>query len=100
IVRYFNRETTWRPLEAGELSELESQWSRIQEAGGNIWLDTTALERIQSLAEGKQWLSEHTVRNSRQEFVSRGYRIVFQQVVPIGREPQTPATDSGGAPRG
>lgn len=94
VVRYFNRETTWRLLEAGELSELESQWSRVREEGSNIWLDTTALERIRSLAEGEAWLLKRATR--REEFVAPGYRMVFQEVVPIGREPQAPATEPRG----
>ncbi|MBI1956691.1 MAG: hypothetical protein HYS38_09885 [Acidobacteria bacterium] len=76
-IRYFNPKTSWRPLDPRNLAAVEKELR-----GGNVWLDTTALDLLSSRPEGREWLSAHLAADQRYELASTGHRIIFQKIVP------------------
>jgi hypothetical protein len=65
LIRYFNPGTQWRPLPA-ELPPFED----------NVWLETSAIDRISATSAGSDWLEMHTRLGSLRE-LNGAYRIRF-----------------------
>lgn len=66
LIRYFNPGTEWRLL----LSP-----SPNLDSGGNVWLETTALDRMDPA-----WLEQHARQETLKEVSDRSYRIRFVQL--------------------
>jgi hypothetical protein len=80
LFRYFNPTTTWQKL--GEVGEgtFEDELQGIYRQGGAVWMDTSALDQLQSSPEGSRWLAEHTRDGRKAELVNKAYRINFVQI--------------------
>ena len=65
LIRYFSPGTQWRPLPA-----------ELPPAEDNVWLETSAIDRLSATAEGSQWLRTHTRPDSLRE-LNGAYRIRF-----------------------
>lgn len=82
LVRYFNPNTIWLPIDEKNSVPTEDQVRAAYQSGGNVWLETTALDDIQASLSGKQWLSAHAQTRCRKELSAKGYSMKFQQVFP------------------
>ena len=71
LIRYFNSASTW--------NQLPDQFGSLRESA---WLETTAIDRISSSAEGAQWLKVHGQPATLHELDNGAYRIRFIRVVP------------------
>jgi hypothetical protein len=78
--RYFNPSSSWRPLPASGLAALDAELQGLQASGKNVWLETTALDRITALPGGAEWISSHVIAGSRRELINAQHRILFQQI--------------------
>lgn len=72
LVRYFTSASTWKQLPDQFPSELRE----------TAWLETTAIDRVSSSAEGAQWLKVHGQPATLHELDNGAYRIRFIRVVP------------------
>ena len=72
LVRYFTSASTWQQLPDQFPSELRE----------SAWLETTAIDRVSSNAEGAQWLKAHGQPATLHELDNGAYRIRFIRVVP------------------
>jgi hypothetical protein len=50
--------------------------------GWTVWLETTAIDRVNSTPEGAAWFKAHEKPNSQRTLEDKGFRIEFVQVVP------------------
>jgi hypothetical protein len=73
LIRYFNPGTRWKKV-SPKMFE-----SDIDE-GGTVWLETTAIDRLSSTAEGLEWLKKHAPGDSVKELNDGAYKIRFIQV--------------------
>jgi len=69
LVRYFNPTTQWKLLPNSLVAVSET-----------AWLETTAIDRLNSSASGADWLQTHT--RSLKELDDGAYKIRFVKVVP------------------
>jgi hypothetical protein len=77
LVRYFALNTTWVQLSdpgtiENEMKMLSPDW--------NVWLETTAIDRLASTPEGAEWLKVHLKPNTRRLLDDKGFRIEFVQI--------------------
>ena len=70
LVRYFNRNASWKLLAAEYPSDT------------NAWLETSAIDRLASTPEGTRWLQTHTRSGSLRELNNGDHRIRFVQLSP------------------
>jgi len=84
LFRYFNPLTDWRRLDTDSGASFEEEVRAVFVRGGAVWLDGSALDRLQSSPEGSRWLAEHSTEGRRVELVNNAYRIIFVQIVPPG----------------
>ena len=80
LVRYFNPKTRWL-LRPASFEALETEVKNITSNGGTVWLETTAIDQLNSTSEGTLWLEGHTKMESWRQLNDRGYRIRFVQLV-------------------
>src|SRR5262249_23953988 len=79
LIRYFSPTTTWMQLkQENAANDLKSLYSE----GWTVWLETTAMDRVNSTPEGAAWLKAHEKPNSRHALEDKGFRIEFVQVLP------------------
>jgi hypothetical protein len=91
LVKYFNPDTTWLSLDSARPTILEDEIRSVYLSGGSVWLETTALDEIQTNAEGRQWLSSHAETRCRKELSAKGYSMTYQQIFPGDRTTKTGA---------
>ncbi len=60
---------------------LEEELESLQRDDKGAWLDTTAVDQIES-AGAQEWLDHHTQPDIRYELIKPGYRIRFLKLVP------------------
>jgi len=72
LIRYFNRGTEWKLLPA-ELPPMSD----------DVWLETTAIDRLSATGEGSRWLETHTRPGSLRELNNGAYRIRFVRLSPL-----------------
>jgi hypothetical protein len=82
LIRYFNPATEWKLLRTNSLASLNSELADIYSKGGNAWLETTAIDNLNSTAEGARWLDTHARKESWKELNDSAYKIRFVQVRP------------------
>lgn len=82
LVRYFAPAKEWRPLTKPFPNTIEDELQRIYSQGSTAWLETTALDRLTSTAEGARWLDQHKKPGSHRALNDQGFRIEFVQVLP------------------
>lgn len=82
LFKYFNSSTTWRQLSTTNLEVLEGDLQSIYRGGGTAWLETSALDKVTSLADGAAWLESHAGEQPNYELVNDAYRIRYMQIVP------------------
>jgi len=80
LVRYFAPSTLWIQLKEPE--ELMSDLRNFYSDGWTVWLDATAIERLNSTRAGSQWLKGHEKPDSRRALDESGFRFEFVEVVP------------------
>jgi hypothetical protein len=78
LVRYFAPNTTWVQITEPEIVENEM---KMLSPSWNVWLETTAIDRLSSTPEGAEWLRTHEKPNSRCKLKDKGFRIEFVQLV-------------------
>ena len=79
LFRYFTPTTKWIQLKQPiTMIDLTGSYS----AGWTVWLETTAIDRVNSLPGGTEWLKIHEKPNSRRALEDKGFRIEFVQIVP------------------
>ena len=72
LIRYFTRASAWK--------EIPDQFPA--EMPASAWLETTAIDRVSSTAEGAQWLKVHGEPATLHELNNGAYRIRFIRVTP------------------
>jgi hypothetical protein len=72
LIRYFTGASTWKQLPDQFPSGLRE----------SAWLETTAIDRVSSSADGAQWLKVHGQPATLHELDNGAYRIRFIEVVP------------------
>ncbi len=82
LVRYFNASTHWRLMGTTSREGLETEITKIEDNGGTVWLETTAIDQLTSTYEGTQWLERHSDAESWRELADMAHRIRFVQVKP------------------
>lgn len=87
LIRYFNPSTRWRLFRPASLETLKHEIDNIYNAGGTVWLETTAIDQLTSTYEGTEWLELHTTTKSWRELNDSGHRIRFVQILPIDKLP-------------
>lgn len=80
LFRYFNPSSEWRQLEAGDLAALEGELEGASAGGRGVWLETTALARLQAFPGGREWLDARSAGAARVELVNDKYVIRYVQV--------------------
>ena len=78
LVRYFAPNTTWVQLTDPGTVENEM---KILSPDWNVWLETTAVDRLASTPEGAEWLKLHGKPNSRRVLDDKGFRMEFVQML-------------------
>jgi hypothetical protein len=64
LVRYFNPSVAWKPLNYITLEQFESEVRTINRAGGAVWLDASAFERLSADSETAAWLEQNAARGN------------------------------------
>lgn len=82
LIRYFNPSTQWRSLHDASLETLEMEITNSLISGGTVWLETTAIDQVNSTFEGAEWLDHHTTPESWRELNDSAYRIRFVNLKP------------------
>jgi hypothetical protein len=82
LVRYFTPATEWKVLRTNSLASLENELANIGRRGGTAWLETTAIDNLNSTTEGARWLDTHAIKESSKELNDSAYKIRFVQVRP------------------
>lgn len=80
LVRYFTPTIAWFQLKQPET--LKNDLLDLDSGGWTVWLETTAIDRVNSTPEGAEWLKAHQKPESRHALEDKGFRIVFVQVEP------------------
>jgi hypothetical protein len=82
LFKYVNPITDWRQMKSDDARLPDNLVHEIDNAGGTIWLDASAIDRIASTPEGAAWLSAHAREQTRREINDKSYYIKFIQVLP------------------
>lgn len=91
LVRYFSPTTTWKKVTSDYEQSIESELQRAYLHGGTVWIETSAIDRIELSHEGSTWLSNHARLNCRKELNDGGYRLKFVEVFPVDLGVSLPA---------
>ncbi len=82
-IRYFNPQTVWKSVEMDDLAGLEEELESLYRDNKGAWLDTTAVDQIESAGGySQEWLDRHTQPGIRYELIKPGYRMSFLKLVP------------------
>lgn len=81
LMRYFNPGTQWKKIDMTQTNLLDEELKAANERAVTTWLETTAIDNLESTPSGKQWLSEHSAKDVFAVNDS-AYRIRFIQVLP------------------
>lgn len=84
LVRYFNPTTKWKSLESTDIEELNRQVQNSRANGETIWIETTAVDFLESFGETAQWIADNSDAQQRKELINKSYRLKFIQIVPLG----------------
>ncbi|MDT4965580.1 MAG: hypothetical protein QOJ64_317 [Acidobacteriota bacterium] len=85
LVKYFNPSVTW--VEANQKG-LEAELGQSIRNGRPVWIDTTLIQRMQEIPEGKGWLETHTIHVPDYEVVNSKYRLQFFKINPESFAPE------------
>lgn len=80
LVMYLSPQTRWMELSTFTPASVERDVSEAAAQGRPVWLDGTALERIDQQPGGTAWLDQHTL--DRFELRRQGHYIRFAEVRP------------------
>jgi hypothetical protein len=80
LVRYFAPTTRW--IELKETNALKRDLISLSSQGWTVWLETTAIVRVNSTVEGVNWLKAHEKPDSLRSVEDKGFRIEFVELVP------------------
>lgn len=81
LIRYFNPTSEWRPMDLGQLAELEAELNS-RDPLRPVWLETSAIDHLSSSKVGADWLDSHTNANCSEALVNQKFRIRFLEVFP------------------
>jgi hypothetical protein len=82
-IRYFNPQTVWKHIEVDDLASLEEELESLHLNNKGAWLDTTAVDQIESAGGGsREWLERHSQPGARYQLIKPGYRMRFLKLVP------------------
>lgn len=87
LVRYFNPATVWKPLKAEMTAdELAAELQSAARNGETVWLETTAIDRLESKPELAQQIAGISNAATRIELINRAYRLKFAPAAapPVG----------------
>jgi hypothetical protein len=82
LFKYVNPSTNWQQMNAGETFPAENTLQEIYDAGGTLWLDASAIDRIASTPGGAAWLDAHARADTLREINDKSYYIKFIKVIP------------------
>lgn len=82
LFRYFNPATEWKQLSSFEPERMEDELRDLESRGQSAWLETSALDLLQSSPGGPEWLQLHTIGQPKYELVEHAYRIIFFRMTP------------------
>lgn len=83
LVKYLNRDTVWKQLDAVDLEKLTAELATAQlQNGGDVWLETSAVQTIKSTLGGEQWLANHTREESSYKLRDPAYNLSFTRIFP------------------
>ena len=85
LISYVNPSTKWVALNPAKLDRLERNISQIRENGGEVWLETTAIDEIASHPGGEAWLAAHTDSKNQYKLTDHGNDIVLVQATLAAR---------------
>ncbi|MBC7795415.1 MAG: hypothetical protein H7Z37_00920 [Pyrinomonadaceae bacterium] len=74
LVRYFNPETRWILLESTRDLKLAATNKQ------DVWLETTAIEKLNAAPETSEWLKQNQSQESRVELVNKAYNLKFVRI--------------------
>ena len=80
LFRYFNRAAEWRTLRAGDFESLEREVREAAAGGREVWLETTAIARLEKLPGGREWLDARRARLTKIELVNDKFDIRYLRV--------------------
>jgi hypothetical protein len=80
LFQYFNRATDWKPLPGFDQLDTELRTSYV--SGKEVWLEATAIDKLNSDSRGAKWFEQHAQANTLHEHRDRGYNIRFIKIVP------------------
>lgn len=82
LVKYYNPTTTWKKLDAIDLEKIASETQEIYHSGGEVWLETTALETIKRTPNGAEWLAKHVSPDLQFKLNDPAYNLRFVKILP------------------
>lgn len=80
LIRYFNRSTEWRQTSDFDLEKLTIQTQSDLQRGANVWLETTAIEKIKQTLGGDAWLTEHADAETEFKLRDPAYKVNFVRI--------------------
>ena len=87
LLSYFNPSTKWIALNPADLGRLVGKLQKVYADGGEVWLETTALEAIAAQPGGEDWLRAHTTGKEEHKLTAHGNDIKLVQVFPRVQDP-------------
>ena len=82
LVKYFNPSTTWKPLNSITTAELETELQNIYANGNTVWVETTAIDKLNSAPETAQWLKENLNEQRKFRLTDPAYNMKIYQILP------------------
>jgi hypothetical protein len=82
LVKYFNPSTTWKPLNSITTAELETELQNIYANGNTVWVETTAIDKLNSAPETAQWLKENLNEQRKFKLTDPAYNMKIYQILP------------------
>ncbi|HLL99625.1 MAG TPA: hypothetical protein VK400_01105, partial [Pyrinomonadaceae bacterium] len=60
LVRYFNPAAVWKPLNFTSAEEFEREIQAIENEGGAVWLDASAIDKLSANQPAAEWLANNS----------------------------------------
>lgn len=80
LVAYFNPTIEWRPLRSSD--QLDTELKQLYAEGKTAWLEASAIDKLRSNYQGREWLARHELPETWRERKVQGYNVKFVQVGP------------------
>jgi hypothetical protein len=79
-IAYFNWQASWIGLSSADIPKLESYRSDFERDGRSLWLEQTAVDLLDTLPEGQQWLTSHVRTADAIRYQSKKRSFAFYRV--------------------